>query len=132
MRLYQIGEDHAYIEIDINSPEGIVIINKCFDTDDINSRYVEKRCSKDDVEVKFILIVDEACTIDEALERCDDGEAGIDKLKEIQSYVTETLDEFTKWFVKEYPGCKCTITIDDSCTNIDINDKTEENTNEIK
>lgn len=131
MRLYKVDECRC-TEIDVNSPEGIVIMNTCFDTDDINSRCVVKRYSKDDVEVKFILIVDEAYTIDEALERCDDDEAGIDKLKEIQSYVMESLDEFTKWLIKEYPGCKCTITIDDGCTNVDINDKTEEDTNEVK
>ena len=130
MKLYQIGADHAYIEIDINSPEGIVIMNICFNNDDINGGYVIQRHSKDDVEVKFILIVDEAYTIDEVLERMDNDLTGVDKLKEVQSYVMESLDEFTKWFIKEYPGCKCTITIDDGCTNIDISDKIKEDTNE--
>lgn len=130
MKLYQIGADNAYIEIDINSPEGIVIMNTCFINDDINSGYVINRRSKDGMEVKFILIVDEAYTIDEVLERCDDDLAGIDKLKEAQSYVMESLDEFTKWFIKAYPGCKCTITIDNGCTDIDISDKTGEDTNE--
>lgn len=130
MKLFQVGEDHAYIEIDINSPERIVIMNTCFVNDDINSGYVINRRSKDDVEVKFILIVDEAYTIDEVLERMDNDLTGVDKLKEVQSYAMEALDEFTKWFIKEYPGCKCTITIDDGCTNIDISDKIGEDTNE--
>lgn len=82
MKLYQIGADHAYIEIDINSPEGIVIMNTCFINDDINSGYVIQRHSKDDVEVKFILIVDEAYTINEVLERMDNDLAGVDKTEE--------------------------------------------------
>lgn len=111
-------------------------MNKCFDTQDINSGVVMRSYRyKDDMEAKFMLIVDEAYTIDEALERLDDGNADTDKLKESLSYVTESLGEFTKWFVKEYPGCKCTITIVNGCTTIDITDitdKTEEDTNEVK
>lgn len=137
MRLYQIGEDHAYIEIDINSPEGILIMNTCFDNSDIKGGgFVVNRRSKDDMEVKFVLILnEEKYTIDEVLERCDDDQTSIDKLKELQSYVVDSLDEFINWFVKACPGYKCTITIDDGCTSIDITDitdKTEEDTNEVK
>lgn len=134
MRLYQIGEDHAYIEIDINSPEGILIMNTCFDNSDIkDGGFVVHRRSKDDMEVKLVLILDEEkYTIDEALERCDDDLTSIDKLKEAQSYLMESVSEFTKWFVKAFPGHKCIITIDDDCATVDINDKTEEDTNEAK
>lgn len=132
MRLYKVDKCR-YTEIDVNSPKGIVIMNKCFDTQDINRGVVMRSCSyKDGMKVKFMLIVDEAYTIDEALERLDDGNACTDKLKESLSYVMESLSEFTKWLIKEYPGCKCTITIDDGCTNVDITDKTEEDTNEVK
>lgn len=133
MKLYQIGDDSAYTEIDINSPEGILIMNTCFDNSDIrDGGYVINRRSKDDMEVKLVLILDEEkYTIDEVLERCDDDNLPeLDKFEEVQSYAMESLDEFINWFVKAYPGCKCIITIDDGCTTIDINDKTGEDTNE--
>lgn len=133
MKLYQIGDDRAYTEIDINSPEGILIMNTCFDNSDIkDGGYVINRRSKDDMEVKLVLIVDEEkYTIDEVLERCDDDSLPeLDKLKEVQSYAMESLDEFINWFVKACPGCKCIITIDDGCTTVEINDKTGEDTNE--
>ena len=117
MRLYKIDATHHHTEIDVNSPEGF-IMNTCFENSDIkDGGYVVNRRSKDDMEVKLVLIVDEEkYTIDEVLERCDDD--------------LSSLDEFINWFVKAYPGCKCIITIDDGCTTIDINDKTGEDTNE--
>lgn len=35
MKMYQIGDDRAYTEIDINSPEGMLIMNTCFENSDI-------------------------------------------------------------------------------------------------
>lgn len=130
MKLYQIGADNAYIEIDINSPEGIVIMNTLFTNSDIRDRgYVVNRRSKDGAEVEFVLIFDEAYTIDEVLKEYYD-DSRLDKQKDAQIYLMDSVSEFTKWFIKAYPGCKCTITIDDRRTDIYIDEKPKEDTNE--
>lgn len=73
MKLYQIGDDRAYTEIDINSPEGMLIMNTCFENSDIkDGGYVVNRRSKDDMEVKLVLIVDEEkYTIDDGCTTID-------------------------------------------------------------
>lgn len=36
MRLYKVDASYHYTEIDVNSPEGIIAINRLFDNADLN------------------------------------------------------------------------------------------------
>lgn len=137
MRLYKVDAGYHYTEIDVNSPDGFVVINRLFDDTDLNPR---KRFSivrpKNDMNHLFLLSL-----ADESFEDILDGNAlrylldnfdeTAESVRRIHSMVKDIIydEELEPWFGEVLSDNNVIITISDRKTSISIKprkDDTEE------
>ncbi len=142
MRLYKIDASYHHTEIDVNSPEGFIVINRLFDDSDLNP---QERFSivrpKNDMNHLFLLSL-----ADESFEDILDSGAlqylldafdeTAESVRRINSMVKDIIhdEELEPWFDEVLSDKNVIITISNRETSISIkprkDDKTEENTNE--
>ena len=142
MRLYKVDTHHHYTEIDVNSPEGFVVINRLFDDADLNP---QERFSivrpKNDMNHLFLLSLDDESfedILDSDIRRYifDNFDENAERLQCISSMVKDIIhdEELEPWFDEVLSDNNVVITISDRKTSISIkprkDDKTEEDTNE--
>lgn len=137
MRLYKVDAAYHYTEIDVNSPEGFIVINRLFDDTDLDP---QKRFSvvrpKNDMNHLFLLSL-----ADESFEDILDGNAlrylldnfdeTTESVRRIHSMVKDIIydEELEPWFGEVLSDNNVIITISDRKTSISIKprkDDTEE------
>lgn len=137
MRLYKIDASYHYTEIDVNSPEGCIVINRLFDDGDLNPK---KRFSivrpKNDMNHLFLLsLTDESFedvldnnALHYLLDNFDETSVSFNR---IHSMVKDIIheEELEPWFDEVLSDNNVIITISDRKTRISIKprkDDTEE------
>lgn len=140
MRLYKIDASYHYTEIDVNSPEGCIAINRLFDDGDLNPK---ERFSivrpKNDMNHLFLLsLADESFEdiLDSDARRYifDNFDETAESLQRISSMVKHMIheEELEPWFDEVLSDNNVIITISDRKTSITIEPRKDDDTEEGK
>lgn len=138
MRLYKVDASYHYTEIDVNSPEGFVVINRLFDDTDLNP---QERFSivrpKNDMNHLFLLsLADESFEdiLDSDARRYifDNFDETAESLQRISSMVKNIIhdEELEPWFDEVLSDNNVIITISDRKTSISIKPRKDDDTEE--
>lgn len=134
MRLYKFDADLHHTEIDVNSIEGIMTINRLFDNTDFNpqGRFVVVR-HKDNRNKWFLLsLADES--FEDILDKgtlkylTDTFNENSDNVRRIRSMVKDIIhdEELEPWFDKVLSDKNVIVTISDKGTDISIEPKEDD------
>lgn len=143
MRLYKIDATHHHTEIDVNSPEGFIVINRLFDNSDLNphQRFSIVRPDNDRNHLFLLSLADESFedilgsgALKYLLDTFDETSESV---RHIRSMVKDIIhdEKLEPWFNEVLSDKNVIITISDRKTCVSIKprkDDTEKgNDNEI-